>query len=144
MSAVVIRSSCSRLGKKSRGAATIAAEHPSLGFYRLAAEGAPTLLFVENENPDTAGHYNDAAGVMRALWAFDEALKLVLDFRSKSPGDTLVIVTGDHETGGLSATYAWRFATGDARLFAGTQQDDDTGTLRSNTLHHGTQRPTAL
>src|ERR1700730_6935575 len=31
------------------GAATIAAEHPSLGFYRLAAEGAPTLLFVENE-----------------------------------------------------------------------------------------------
>jgi len=30
------------------GAATIAVEHPSLGFYRLAAEGAPTLLFCEN------------------------------------------------------------------------------------------------
>jgi hypothetical protein len=31
------------------GAATIAAEHPTLGFYRLAAEGGPELLFVENE-----------------------------------------------------------------------------------------------
>ena len=30
------------------GAATIAADHPSLGFYRLAAEGAPKLLFAEN------------------------------------------------------------------------------------------------
>src|SRR6266545_3033088 len=30
------------------GAVTIAVEHPSLGFYRLAAEGAPTLLFCEN------------------------------------------------------------------------------------------------
>ncbi|HEX9277405.1 MAG TPA: alkaline phosphatase, partial [Casimicrobiaceae bacterium] len=58
------------------------------------------VLFVENENTDTAGHLNDAAGVMRALWAFDEALKVALDFRSKAPNDTLVIVTGDHETGG--------------------------------------------
>src|SRR5207247_7930397 len=30
------------------GAVTIAADHPSLGFYRLAAEGAPRLLFCEN------------------------------------------------------------------------------------------------
>lgn len=78
------------------------------------------VLFVENENTDTAGHYNDAAGVMRALWAFDEALKVVLDFRSKAPNDTLIVVTGDHETGGLSATYALRAAASDARLYAGT------------------------
>jgi alkaline phosphatase len=77
------------------------------------------VLFVENENTDTAGHYNDAAGVMRALWAFDEALRVALDFRSKAPGDTLIVVTGDHETGGLSATYARRPGSGDARPFAG-------------------------
>jgi alkaline phosphatase len=77
------------------------------------------VLFVENENTDTAGHYNDAAGVMRALWAFDEALRIALDFRSKAPNDTLIIVTGDHETGGLSATYARRTASSDARLYAG-------------------------
>jgi alkaline phosphatase len=77
------------------------------------------VLFVENENTDTAGHYNDAAGVMRALWAFDEALKVALDFRGKAPNDTLVIVTGDHETGGMSVTYARRPGSGDARPFAG-------------------------
>ncbi len=80
------------------------------------------VLFVENENTDTAGHYNDAAGVMRALWAFDDALKIALEFRAKAAEDTLVIVTGDHETGGLSATYARRSASGDARLYAGTPQ----------------------
>lgn len=78
------------------------------------------VLFVENENTDTAGHYNDAAGVMRALWAFDETLRLALDFRSKAPNDTLIIVTGDHETGGLSATYALRASSGNERLYAGT------------------------
>src|SRR5262245_60018251 len=31
------------------GAVAIAAEHPTLGQYRLVAEGAPDLLFVENE-----------------------------------------------------------------------------------------------
>jgi len=77
------------------------------------------VLFVENENTDTAGHYNDAAGVMRALWAFDEALKIALDFRSKAPNDTLIIVTGDHETGGLSATYALRAPPDKTRLYTG-------------------------
>jgi alkaline phosphatase len=43
---------------------------------------------------------------------------LALDFRSKAPNDTLIIVTGDHETGGLSATYALRTPSGNARLYA--------------------------
>ncbi len=83
------------------------------------------VLFVENENTDTAGHSNDAASLMRALWAFDDAVKVALDFQRSSP-DTLVIVTGDHETGGFSPTYALkdlsslsstnRFYTGDAQL----------------------------
>ena len=83
------------------------------------------VLFVENENVDTAGHANDAASLMRALWAFDDAVKVALDFQRDSP-DTLVIVTGDHETGGFSPTYALkdlsslssanRFYTGDAQL----------------------------
>ncbi len=63
------------------------------------------FLFIENENPDTAGHRNDAAALMRELWAFDEALRVALEFRRGSPG-TLIVVTGDHETGGLSVTNA--------------------------------------
>jgi len=83
------------------------------------------VLLVENENVDTAGHANDAASLMRALWAFDDAVKVALDFQRSSP-DTLVIITGDHETGGFSPTYALkdlsstsssnRFYPGDAQL----------------------------
>ncbi len=63
------------------------------------------VLLVENENIDTAGHANDAASLMRALWAFDDAVKVALEFQRTSP-DTLIIITGDHETGGFSPTYA--------------------------------------
>lgn len=65
------------------------------------------VLLVENENIDTAGHANDAASLMRALWAFDDAVKVALDFQRRSP-DTLLIVTGDHESGGFSPTEALR------------------------------------
>ena len=83
------------------------------------------VLLIENENIDTAGHANDAASLMRALWAFDDAVKVALEFQRRFP-ETLVIVTGDHETGGFSPTYALkdlstlssknRFYTGDAQL----------------------------
>ena len=66
------------------------------------------VLFVENENTDTAGHAMDAAALIKALWVFDKAVQVALDFQRKSPGDTLVIVCSDHETGGLSPTYARR------------------------------------
>jgi alkaline phosphatase len=83
------------------------------------------VLLVENENTDTAGHANDAASLMRALWAFDDAVKVALEFQRRNP-DTLLIVTGDHETGGFSPTYALkdlsrlssanRFYNGDEQL----------------------------
>jgi len=62
------------------------------------------VLFAENENTDSAGHQNDVAALMRDLWAFDDAVKVALEFQKNNP-DTLVIVTGDHETGGFSPTY---------------------------------------
>jgi alkaline phosphatase len=65
------------------------------------------VLFVENENTDTAGHLNDAAALMHALWAFDKAVQVALEFQRRH-ADTLVIVVADHETGGLSPTYALR------------------------------------
>jgi alkaline phosphatase len=83
------------------------------------------VLLVENENVDTAAHASDAASLMRALWAIDDAVTVALDYQRRSP-DTLVIVTGDHETGGFSATYALkdletisssnRFYAGEAQL----------------------------
>jgi alkaline phosphatase len=110
-----------------------AAKEPSTAEMAAAAlkalsQASPNgfVLFVENENTDTAGHRMDAAALMRALWAFDKAVQVALDFQRKAPADTLLIVTGDHETGGLAPTYALkdlstnsiknRFFTGPAQL----------------------------
>jgi alkaline phosphatase len=94
---------------------------------RVLSRSSPNgfVLLVENENTDTAGHANDAASLMHALWAFDEAVDVALEFQRRNP-DTLVIITGDHETGGFSPTYAQkdlstlssknRFYTGDDQL----------------------------
>jgi len=82
------------------------------------------VLLVENENVDTAGHANDAASLMRALWAFDDAVKVALEFQRANPG-TLVLVTGDHETGGFSPTYALKdlsTTSSKNRFYAGDEQ----------------------
>jgi len=97
------------------------------GALKALSQASPNgfVLLVENENTDTAGHANDAAALMRALWAIDDAVKAALEFQRSSP-ETLVIITGDHETGGLSPTYALkdlsslsssnRFYIGDAHI----------------------------
>jgi alkaline phosphatase len=65
------------------------------------------VLCLENENLDTAGHRNDAAALIRDLWIFDDAVQVALEFQQRNP-DTLILVTGDHETGGLSWSYAFK------------------------------------
>lgn len=82
------------------------------------------VLLIENENTDTASHANDAAALMRALWAFDDAVKVALEFQRRNP-DTLLIITGDHETGGFSPTYALRdlsTLSSKNRFYAGDEQ----------------------
>ncbi len=63
------------------------------------------FLMVEGGRIDWAGHANDAATNLRDVLALDEAVKVALAFQEKSP-ETLIIVTGDHETGGLSMGFA--------------------------------------
>ena len=64
-------------------------EAPSLsqmldaGLRTLKQKVAPNkgfVLFIENENTDSAGHNNDVASLMRDLWAFDDAVKIELEF----------------------------------------------------------------
>jgi alkaline phosphatase len=74
---------------------------------RVLSANSPNgfVLFLENENIDTAGHRNDAAALIRDLWVLDDAVQVALEFQQRNP-DTLILVTGDHETGGLSWSYA--------------------------------------
>ena len=61
------------------------------------------FLLIEHEGTDSSSHQNNAADVRKALISFDEAVGVALDYASKR-NDTLVVVTGDHETGGLRVT----------------------------------------
>ena len=64
------------------------------------------FLMAEGGRIDWAGHANDAATNLRDVLALDEAVKVALAFLDKHPKETLVIVTGDHETGGMSMGFA--------------------------------------
>lgn len=77
---------------------------------RLRGHPAGFFLMVEHEGTDSASHQNNIPDVRASLTSFDDAVGIALDFAAKS-GDTLVIVTSDHETGGLrvSETKAARF-----------------------------------
>lgn len=72
---------------------------------KSAADGDGFFLMVEGGRIDWAGHANEAATNLRDLLELDEAVKVALDFQSRNP-DTLIIVTGDHETGGMSMGFA--------------------------------------
>lgn len=67
----------------------------------LSASGKPFMLMVEGSQIDWEAHANDFYGVWKEVVEFDDAVKVALDF-AKKDGNTLVVVLGDHETGGLS------------------------------------------
>jgi alkaline phosphatase len=61
-------------------------------------------VFIESENVDTAGHLNDVASVIHDYREFDRAIGLAYEFYRNHPQETLILVTADHETGGLGFT----------------------------------------
>jgi alkaline phosphatase len=75
---------------------------------RLLGAGNPKgfFVFIETENTDTASHQSDIASVIRDYREFDRAVGLAYEFYKKYPRETLILVTSDHETGGLGFTLA--------------------------------------
>lgn len=59
------------------------------------------FLMVEGSQIDFAGHNNDSTYLVNELKDFNNTINIVLDFAKKNP-NTLVLVTADHETGGLT------------------------------------------
>ena len=60
------------------------------------------FMMVEGGKIDWACHSDDAATAIHETIAFDEAIQVALKFYNKYPEETLIIVTADHETGGLA------------------------------------------
>ncbi len=60
------------------------------------------FMMVEGGSIDWSGHANDAATTVHEVIGLDSAVKEAYNFYKKHPTETLIIVTGDHETGGLT------------------------------------------
>lgn len=93
------------------------------GQFNFGAAGAPSLaqmtttalnvldndpdgffLLIEHEDIDSGGHANDISRVVNAVVELDEAVDAALNWVSLNSNfsETLIIITGDHETGGLT------------------------------------------
>lgn len=66
-------------------------EHNPKGFF----------VMIEGGRIDHACHIHDLKASIKDTMAFDDAVRVALDFQEKHP-DVLVLVTADHETGGLA------------------------------------------
>lgn len=64
------------------------------------------FMMVEGGKIDWACHANDAASAIQDTLAFDEAIAEALAFYEKHPDETLIIVTGDHECGGMTIGFS--------------------------------------
>lgn len=61
----------------------------------------PFFIMAEGAQIDHGGHKNDLEYVVREMLDFDQLIGKAMEFVDKNP-ETLLIVTADHETGGLS------------------------------------------
>jgi len=75
------------------------------------------FLMVEGALIDIAGHNNDPASHVGEILQYDEAFSLVLEF-AEADGNTIVISTSDHETGGLTLGLQTNFAPNSEALYA--------------------------
>ncbi len=64
------------------------------------------FMMVEGGKIDWAGHANDAATSIYDTVAFSDAVQVAVDFAAMHPDEILIIVTGDHETGGMTIGFA--------------------------------------
>lgn len=64
------------------------------------------FMMCEGGKIDWACHANDAGATVTDTVALADAVQVAIDFAAEHPEETLILVTGDHETGGLTIGYA--------------------------------------
>ena len=87
--------------KKGRG--DYLAEASMLAIERLDKNSNGYFLLVEGSQIDWGGHENNSDYIIDEMIDFDATVGKVLDY-AEQDGETLVVITADHETGGYSIT----------------------------------------
>jgi alkaline phosphatase len=99
----------------SEGRGDFLSEATLLGVKFLHQNNTPFFLMSEGSQIDWAGHDNDAPYLISELIDFDELIGAVLDFAAED-GETLVVVTSDHETGGFTLSGA-PYLTNEGKIY---------------------------
>lgn len=60
------------------------------------------FLMVEGGNIDWAAHANDGASVIKEVINFQNAIDVAYRFYQSHPDETLIVITADHDTGGMA------------------------------------------
>lgn len=83
------------------GRGPVLAEATSKALQLLGRNPNGFVLMIEGSQIDWRSHGNDWAGALAEIQDFDSVIKIALDYAEAHP-HTLVVITADHETGGLS------------------------------------------
>ena len=82
------------------------ADYVEKGIEVLSDDRDGFFLMCEGGKIDWACHANDAASTIHDTIALADAVQVAIDFAAEHPSETLILVTGDHETGGLTIGFA--------------------------------------
>ena len=102
-----------RLAAQSEEVDTTQLSEPTLYLEKATAKALDVLsrnnkngffLMVESAIIDGYGHNNDTEGLVEEMREFDRTLSMLISYVEENPG-TLLVVTGDHETGGVAVSY---------------------------------------
>ena len=82
------------------------ADHVAKGIEVLEKDEDGFFLMCEGGKLDWACHANDAASSIHDTQALADAVQVAVDFAKEHADETLILVTGDHETGGMTIGFA--------------------------------------
>ena len=69
---------------------------------KLSSERDRFFMMVEGGNIDHAAHANDGGTVIKEIINFNQAIEVAYKFYLAHPNETLIVVTADHDTGGMA------------------------------------------
>ncbi|MBQ7212225.1 MAG: alkaline phosphatase [Muribaculaceae bacterium] len=69
---------------------------------KLARDHDKFFMMVEGGNIDHAAHANDGAAVIMGIIEFNQAIEVAYKFYLAHPDETLIVITADHDTGGMA------------------------------------------
>lgn len=105
----------------------------------LNRKSESTFLMIESSQIDWQGHAANQDGLLAEMKDFNHFLNGILDYAEKD-GETLVIVTADHETGGYALAPEWKDLSWDYNTIQGKFYDGISD-KKSALAHTGTMVP---